>query len=177
MQAGYVLNSAQQPHIGSEREQYLLMAYPRFAGANNSNISVPKLLEDQADAAVLPIEIAVFEATEQMEETIIRWMHRIISNKEQFTIQIKQEIDDATGRLQVQIADVTPFQQLATQLKVVSQYISSYQCKEIYFSVRPYLRSNQPCFAALFTITELVLMRKRYEQTDYRQVNVFGLKP
>ncbi|MFN3300343.1 MAG: hypothetical protein ACK41Z_09120 [Sediminibacterium sp.] len=160
MQAGYVLNSAQQPHITSEREQYLLMAYPRFA-----------------DAAVLPIEIAVFEATEQMEETIIRWMHRIISNREQFTIQITQQIDDATGRLQVHITDMTPFQQLATQLKVVSQYISSYQCKEIYFSVRPYLRSNQPCFAGLFTITELVLMRKRYAQDDYRQVNVFGLKP
>ena len=47
----------------------------------------------------------------------------------------------------------------------------------IYFSVRPYLRINQPCFAALFTITELVLMRKRYAQDDYRQVNVFGLKP
>lgn len=160
MQTGHVLNSAQQPHITSEREQYLLMAYPRFA-----------------DAAVLPIEIAVFEATEQMEETIIRWMHRIISNKEQFTIQIAQQIDDATGKLQLRITDVTPFQQLATQLKVVSQYISSYQCKEIYFSVRPYLRSNQPCFAGLFTITELVLMRKRYAQDDYRQVNVFGLKP
>jgi len=162
MQAGYVLNSAQQPHITSEREQYLLMAYPRFA-------------EDQPDR--LPIEIAVFEATEQMEETIIRWMHRIISNKEQFAIQIEQQINDTTGKLQVRIADTTPFQQLATQLNVVSQYISSYQCKEIYFSVRPYLRSNQPCFAALFTITELVLMRKRYEQDDYRQVNVFGLKP
>lgn len=160
MQAGYVLNSARQTPISSEREQYLLMAYPRFA-----------------DAAVLPIEIAVFEATEQMEETIIRWMHRIISNKEQFSIQIEQQIDDATGRLQVRIADTTPFQQLATQLNVVSQYISSYQCKEIYFSVRPYMRSNQPCFAALFTVTELVLMRKRYEQDDYRQVNVFGLKP
>ena len=84
MQAGYVLNSAQQTTISSEREQYLLMAYPRFA-----------------DEAVLPIEIAVFEATEQMEETIIRWMHRIISNKEQFSIQIEQQIDDATGRLQV----------------------------------------------------------------------------
>ena len=162
MQAGYVLNSAQQLHITSEREQYLLMAYPRFA-------------EDQPDR--LPIEIAVFEATEQMEETIIRWMHRIISNKEQFAIQIEQQINDTTGKLQVRIADTTPFQQLATQLNVVSQYISSYQCKEIYFSVRPYLRSNQPCFAALFTITELVLMRKRYEQDDYRQVNVFGLKP
>ena len=162
MQAGYVLNSAQQPHITSEREQYLLMAYPRFA-------------EDQPDR--LPIEIAVFEATEQMEETIIRWMHRIISNKEQFAIQIEQQINDTTGKLQVRIADTTPFQQLATQLNVVSQYISSYQCKEIYFSVRPYLRSNQPCFAALFTITELVLMRKRYEQDYYRQVNVFGLKP
>eukprot|EP01041_Mallomonas_annulata_P035247 gene35247-58165_t len=96
MQAGYVLNSAQQTPISSEREQYLLMAYPRFA-----------------DAAVLPIEIAVFEATEQMEETIIRWMHRIISNKEQFSIQIEQQIDDATGRLQVRIADTTPFKQLA----------------------------------------------------------------
>jgi len=162
MQAGYVLNSAQQTPISSDREQYLLMAYPRFEGNQ---------------PAILPIEIAVFEATEQMEETIIRWMHRIISNKAPFTIQIKQQIDDATGRLQLSIADATPFQQLAKQLEVVSQYISSYQCKEIYFSVRPYLRSNQPCFAGLFTITELVLLRKRFEQADYRQVNVFGLKP
>ncbi len=176
MQAGYVLNSAQQTPISNEREQYLLMAYPRFAGASDSNTSDSKLLEGQANVAVLPIEIAVFEATEQMEETIIRWMHRIISNKEQFTIQINQQIDDTTGRLQVRIADATPFQQLAKQLEVVSQYISSYQCKEIYFSVRPYLRSNQPC-SALFTIAELVLMRKRYEQADYRQVNVFALKP
>jgi hypothetical protein len=162
MQAGYVLNSAQQTPISSDREQYLLMAYPRFEGNQ---------------PAILPIEIAVFEATEQMEETIIRWMHRIISNKAPFTIQIKQQIDDATGRLQLSIADATPFQQLAKQLEVVSQYINSYQCKEIYFNLRPYLRSNQPCFAGLFTITELVLLRKRFEQADYRQVNVFGLKP
>lgn len=162
MQAGYVLNSAQQHRITSEREQYLLMAYPCSA-------------ENQQE--ILPIEIAVFEATEQMEETIIRWMHRIISNKASFTIQVVQQINDATGQLQVRIADTRTFQELATQLTVVSQYISSYQCPEIYFSVRPCVRSNQSCFATLFTITELVLMRKRYEQDNYRQVNVFGLKP
>ena len=46
MQEGYVLPGDQQPLMTSEREQYLLMAYP--------------------------FEIAVFEATEQMEETIIK---------------------------------------------------------------------------------------------------------
>lgn len=161
MQTGFVLNSAKQPRIGGEREQYLLMAYPRFAAA----------LPD-----TLPIEIAVFEATQQMEETIIRWMHRIISNRAAFTIQVNQQID-ATGKLVLRIADTTPFQQLASQLGVVSQYISSYHCPDMYFSMRPYLRPSQPGFDAQLTITELVLMRKRYEDADYRQVNVFGLKP
>lgn len=177
MQTGFVLNSAKQPRIGGEREQYLLMAYPRFAAtAQVTHLGRPLLQTTETAFHTLPIEIAVFEATQQMEDTIIRWMHRIISNRAAFTIQVNQQID-ATGKLMLRIADTTPFQQLASQLGVVSQYISSYHCPDMYFSMRPYLRPSQPSFDAQLTITELVLMRKRYEAADYRQVNVFGLKP
>ena len=96
MQEGYVLPRDQQPLMASEREQYLLMAYP--------------------------FEMAVFEATEQMEETIIRWMHRIISNKSVFTVQVHQQIQEDTGQLQFCLADQGAFAQLANELKVVSQF-------------------------------------------------------
>lgn len=151
MQEGYVLPRDQQPLMASEREQYLLMAYP--------------------------FEIAVFEATEQMEETIIRWMRRIISNKSVFTVQVHQQIQEDTGQLQLCLADQGAFAQLATELKVVSQFISSYQCREMYFNLRPAIQHPLLCHSPGYTITELVLLRKPFGQEQYRQVNVFALKP
>lgn len=151
MQEGYVLPKDQQPLMASEREQYLLMAYP--------------------------FEIAVFEATEQMEETIIRWMHRIISNKWVFTVQVHPQLQEDTGQLQLCLSDGGAFAQLANELKVVSQFISSYQCREMYFNLRPAIQHSLLCSATSYTITELVLLRKSFGQTQYKQVNVFALKP
>lgn len=151
MQEGYVLPGDQQPLMASEREQYLLMAYP--------------------------FEMAVFEATEQMEETIIRWMHRIISNKSAFTVQVHQQIQEDTAQLQFCLADQGAFAQLANELKVVSQFISSYQCREMYFNLRPAIQHQLLCHSPSYTITELVLLRKPFGQEQYRQVNVFALKP
>lgn len=126
-----------------------------------------------------PIELTYFQAKEQMEDTIIRWMHRIISNQQQFTVQIKQDISADTGNLQLNITDKLPFQQLITQLKVVNQYINSNGCPDMQFRIQPQLNFVQTeyMFNGFIEIREFVLLKKYHHFDAYKQVNVFGLRP
>ena len=126
-----------------------------------------------------PIELTCFQAKEQMEETIIRWMHRIISNQQQFTVQLVQHIDAHTGNLQINITDKLPFIALASQLKVVNQYINSNGCPDMQFSIQPQLNFVQTeyLFNGSIEIHEFVLLKKYHQFDAYKQVNVFGLRP
>lgn len=181
MQAEFVINGDRKLGLANALQQYLLMVYPRPQKNGVLGLVAP------------PIELAVFEAKEAMEDTILRWMHRIISNQQQFSILLEQMPHPASGRLQLRIADKSAFQQLARQLKVVSQYICSYNCPEMQFTLQPHFSVQQkvadPAYHLLmaaqqgqhfygsFEVRELVLLKKNFDYDSYKQVNVFALRP
>ncbi|MDD2793121.1 MAG: hypothetical protein PHD73_08075 [Sediminibacterium sp.] len=147
--------------------QYMLVAYPE--ATNCSGVEVH------------PIELASFEAKEGMEETMIRWMHRIISTQPQFQLELVQWTDLHTGQAQMSIPDKTAFQQLARQLKVVSQYINSCDCAEMHFNIRPVtglLKAHPDSdFQGIYTIRAFHLLKKNHDFDTSRSVSVFALRP
>ncbi len=179
MQAGFILNPSGRVPIKETCSQYLLMAYPQSSR--------------QLGLVAPPIELAVFQAKEPMEATIIRWMHRIISNQQQFLVPMEQVFDTNGKRLQARIQDKSPFQQLAKQLKVVSQFICSYDCPEMIFSIQPHVQISKTIadpayhlllaaqqaqsFVSSFNIKELILLRKHHDFDSYKPMNVFALRP
>ena len=179
MQAGFTLNHTGRLNTKEQCSQYMLMAYPQTT--------------KQVGVIAPPIELAIFQAKELMEETIIRWMHRIISNQQYFKVQLEQSTNTNGNDLHLHIHDKTPFQQLAKQLKVVSQYISSYDCPEMLFSIKPHLQmatkiadpsyhllmatQKEQSFFGVFEVKELLLLKKQHDYDSYKQVNVFALRP
>ena len=139
------------------------------------------------------ITVANFLAVEAMEETIIRWMHRIISNKKSFLVTLDQYGAFRAHTIYLRIQDHQPFQQLVKDLKVVDQYIRSYGCPEMHLISHPHLtiarkleRTTyqqavtvyaEKSFHASFEVKELVLLRRQHQFDSCKQVNVFALQP
>jgi len=138
------------------------------------------------------ITVANFLALEPMEETIIRWMHRVISTKKSFRVTLNQYGAFRPHTIYLRVEEHQPFQQLAKELKVVDQYVRSNGCPEIKFS-NPHLtiarRLEQTTyqqaitvyaekkFHASFDVKELLLLRRQHQFDSCKQVSVFGLQP
>ena len=139
------------------------------------------------------ITVANFLAGEAMEETIIRWMHRIISNKKSFRVTLDQYGAFRPHTIYLRVQDHQPFQQLAKELKVVDQYIRGYGCPEMHLITNPHVTIarrleqttyseavkvySEKTFHASFDVKELVLLRRMNQFDSCKQVNVFGLLP
>ena len=63
------------------------------------------------------ITVANFLAKEEMESTIIRWMHRIISVQKKFTITLDKYSGFPPHTIYLRVQDHEPFKQLAKELK------------------------------------------------------------
>jgi 2'-5' RNA ligase len=139
------------------------------------------------------ITVADFVATEQMEETIIRWMHRVISAQQSFEVTLDRYGAFRPHTIYLNVQNQQPFMELARQLKVVDQFIQSYGCPPIKLvshahltiarsldaftyqqAVQHYAAQN---FTASFAVQELVLLKRRHQFDACKQVNVFRLRP
>lgn len=141
----------------------------------------------------LHITVATFLAMEPMEETIIRWMHRVISTKKTFTVTLDHYGAFRPHTIYLKVQDHQPFQQLARELKVVDQYIRSNGCPEMRLISNPYLTIarrleeqtyqqavtvySEKTFDASFEVKELLLLKRQHQFDSCRQVNVFRLQP
>lgn len=139
------------------------------------------------------IEVAGFLAKEEMEETIIRWMHRIISAQKKFRVTLDKFNGIEPHTIFLRVQNQQPFQQLTKQLQVVDEYVRSYGCPEMCFIKRPHVtiaaqlteaiyRKAESVYAtrsfqASFEVNELILLRKQPSFEGCKQVNVFGLQP
>lgn len=139
------------------------------------------------------ISVANFLAKEEMEATVIRWMHRIISNQKSFSVTLNRYGGCKPHTLYLRVQNHLPFQQLAKELLVVDQYVRGNGCPEMNLNTRPHITIAeklsgdmyqdviemyaQKIFQASFTVNELVLLRKQHPYTMSKQVNVFGLQP
>jgi 2'-5' RNA ligase len=140
------------------------------------------------------ITVANFLATDMMEETIIRYMHRIIGALQCFDVTLNNFSGFPTSNtIYLRVQEEAPFKQMAQQLKVVDQYIKSSGQSKAHLISKPHvtiarrlsadvfekslLHYAQKTFHASFTVQELVLIKHRGTYDAYKPVCVFKLSP
>lgn len=196
METGSVTNRLLSTPV-QQLHEYLLVAHPD-AAVQEKLVEEKRWFTTQYKETVAVktkphITVANFLAKEEMESTIIRWMHRIISNQNRFTVTLDRFSGFKPHTIYLRVQNHTPFQQLAKELKVVDQYVRGYGCPEMHLSNHPHLtiarrlpetvyhRAEadyaQKNFQASFEVSELVLLRREHAFDSCKQVNVFGLRP
>ncbi len=139
------------------------------------------------------ITIAHFQAREDMEPTIIRYMQRICSNHHDFEVSLNNYSGFPPHTIYLRVQDPHPFKKLANELKIVSNYISSCSCPPLQIYGNPHLtvakklpealfqkalmEYAQKSFHETFNVGELVLLRRQHEYDPYKKVNIFRLQP
>ena len=135
------------------------------------------------------ITVSNFMAKETMEETIIRWMQRIISTQFCFSVSLNNYSGFPPHTVYLRVQDHQPFKQLATSLKVVDQYVRGNDCPPMKLISHPHLsiarRLPQPIyekaiaeyapksFHASFEVKQLILLRRKHQFDVCKQISVF----
>lgn len=149
---------------------------------------------DSANTAFLPfIPVIDFQAAEGMENTLIRWMHKIISSHQVFGVTLNDFSGIKPHTLYIRVKDHLPFQQLGSALQVIEPFLNNNGSAGRYTIARPHLDLArqlkaatyhqaveiyaQRNFTATFLVNELVLMRRQNLFTASKQVTVFRLSP
>lgn len=176
--------------------RYRLMAYPDME--TELLIKAEQQYIQRKYRTAVPVQptgivVAEFMAREDMEATLIRWMHRIISTQQGFRVSIYGFGALSSKQLYLRVQEQQPFQQLAGAMQVVDQYIRSYDCP-------PAKRFTHPCLPLTevvpdeefekvvneyagrkldvsFEVKELMLVRNRQEKETGKQINLFRLQP
>ncbi len=138
------------------------------------------------------ITIANFLAKEMMEETLIKWMHKIISQQQSFDVMLNNFSGFPSSKtVYARIQNHAPFKQLAASLKIINTYINDNgfpNAKLINYPHMTIARSLQQnvyekammdysrkTFNANFTVRELILLKRNNQFDKCKQVSVFKL--
>ena len=138
------------------------------------------------------ITIANFLAKETMEETLIKWMHKIIISQKSFDVMINNFSGFPSSKtVYARIQNHEPFKQLATSLKTINTYINDNGFPNAKLINHPHMtiaRSLQQSvyeraimdyshktFNANFRVNELVLLKRMNQFDKCKQVSVFKL--
>ncbi len=138
------------------------------------------------------ITIANFLAKEMMEETLIKWMHKIISNHNSFDVMLNNFSGFPSSKtVYARIQNHEPFKQLAASLKTINTYINDNGFPNAKLINYPHLtiaRSLQQnvyekaimdyshkTFNASFMVNELILLKRANQFDKCKQVSVFKL--
>jgi 2'-5' RNA ligase len=179
----------------SRRVEYLLVIYP---GADLRD----KLLDEQQqfsnDYGLPPavrnkphITVAVFQAGEMVEETLIRWIQRICSRQQSFEIMLNNYSGFPPHTIYLRVQDPLPFRQLMEQLQAIDDFIRSSGCPPVNLINRPYLSIagglteqvynkampdySRRSFHESFRVDELILLKRDHPFDPCRTVNIFHL--
>jgi hypothetical protein len=141
----------------------------------------------------LQIEVAGFQAKEEMEPTLLRWMHRIFSAQQGFKVPISNYSGHPPNEVFLRVPEPGAFQVLGQALQPLNDYIKSCDCPAIKTNTKPnlpiaqkldtdtYLKAmldySQRSFHEVFEVKELVLLRRKHQFDSYVQVNKFVLQP
>lgn len=194
---GLVSQNTEMSPVSAGVYEYLLVVQPD-AEAYAQVMAEKQFFSRQFGAPVAVktkphITVAAFVAFEAMEETLIRWMSRVISVKQGFEVTVDQYAAFRPHTICLRVKEQQPFLQLAKELKVVDQYIQGYGCPKMTMVTNAHmtiarrldLNTYQQAvktyadrsFHASFKVKELVLLRRKDQFDTCRQVNVFALRP
>ena len=139
------------------------------------------------------ITVANFLAKESMEETIIRYMHRIISAKKSFNVILNNFSGFPPHTVYVRVQQHAPFRQMAAEFAAIDQYVRSYGYPAARLIVNPHVtiarklpeqvyskampEYSKKIFYASFFVDALVLLKRQAGFDACKQVNVFKLLP
>jgi 2'-5' RNA ligase len=139
------------------------------------------------------ITIATFVAREEMEETISRYMHRILVKQESFEVALNNYSGFPPHSVYVRVQNPERFRQFGKELKAVDDYISSCLCPPLKLIRNPHVSIakrlpeslylevmmdySRKTFHETFMVSELVLLRRNSEFETEKAINVFRLHP
>jgi 2'-5' RNA ligase len=139
------------------------------------------------------ITVMKFQATEDMEPTISRWIQRICGQQESFIVTLNNYSGFPPNNIHVRVQYSQAFQTLGSQLKVIDNYVKSYGLPAARISNHPHLNLvhgipeamyrkamldyAQRDFHGSFIVNELVLLKQKHQFETARKITVFGLMP
>jgi len=139
------------------------------------------------------ITVSNFLARDEMEDTLIRWLQRILGDQESFPVTLNNYSGFPPHTVFLRVQDPQPFKDLAIQLKPIDFYIKSNQCPPAKFITHPHLSIARKLTAVTyekaindyarkifhesFELTELVLLRRQHQYDPCKQIAVFRLQP
>ena len=129
-----------------------------------------------------------------MENTLIKWMHKIISSQPGFHVMLNNYSGFPSSKtVFARVQDHQPFKQLASSLQVINDYIKDNGLPSVRTINHPHMtiaRSLQPnvyekammdysrkTFNASFMVNRLVLLKRQNQYDKCKQVNIFKLAP
>lgn len=192
---GYAVMPLPQPKFGMW--EYLLVANPDEA--INEMVKAEKELfykqfgEKIAVKTKPHITVANFMAMENMEHTVINWLQRICGQQRSFSVMLNNYSGFPTGAIYLRVQNPKPFQYLAKQLKVINDYVLSYDCPAAHIVKTPHMTIARKLsadvyekamydyaakdFNGSFMVTKLILLRRRNQLDACKQVGVFSFLP
>lgn len=139
------------------------------------------------------IRLASFIAKEEMETTIEKWIRRICAAQSSFPVVLNNFSGFPTGKLFVRVQHHEPFRKFAAALSVIDDYIKSYGCPSAKIVSHPHitiakklpgdlytkamLDYAQRDFSGSFMVQEIVLLKRKKENGEFRKINLFSLLP
>jgi hypothetical protein len=178
-------------HVGMS--EYFLVANPGTAITEKLAEETKSLNKASKTTRKTHITIASFQAREQMEDTIIRYMQRIFSQQNSFQVALNNYSGIPPNTIYVRIQNPQPFRYLAGELNVVSNYVTSCSCPPVKLVRQPYLPItnelpahifqtalmgySHKTFHETFVVNELVLLKRNTAYDTEKPVQIFRLQP
>lgn len=179
--------------------QYLLIASPDET-VRAQIMAEKQFFSDRFQAPVASktkphITVASYMSIEGLEETMIRYIHRVISMQKSFEVTLRKFDSFGTHTIYLDIQDKEPFNALVRELRSVDQFLQGFGCPRMKFvgnnsahltiarqlSADIYATAIQEYagreFSASFEVKELVLLKRAHQYDTCRTVNVFRLQP
>ena len=139
------------------------------------------------------ITLAAFQAGEETEDTVIRWIQRICHQHKSFDIALNNYSGIPPHTIYLRVQDPEPLRELMQQLRAIDEFIRSSGWPPVNLTGRPYLSIaggltekvynkampdySRKTFHGIFRVDELVLLKRRHSFDPCKTVNVFRLSP
>ena len=139
------------------------------------------------------ITLAAFQAGEETEDTVIRWIQRICRQQKSFDIALNNYSGIPPHTIYLRVQDPQPLRELMQQLRAIDEFIRSSGWPPVNLTGRPYLSIaggltekvynkampdySRKTFHGIFRVDELVLLKRRHSFDPCKTVNVFRLSP
>lgn len=184
------------PFTGSAVKEYLLLVRPQDDVRQRIRQEQARLDQylDEHSRSENVIIVAAFFAKEEMEATILRWMHRIFSEVSAFEIVLNNYgSSPASGAIHLRVQDHQPFKKIANELRVIDELVQSNGLPKARIMGQPHLMiasglDEKVCQAALmeiagsefhdqFAVQEFSLVKRLGPYDSCVPVSVFRLQP